>query len=855
MLLSFDIMNKTYAISIISIAQLMFFSFAYGQQSLDDIDRIKWMSRVPSEKIRTYEMTTVDTSSVVHHSPDRTLPLNGEWTLSGLDLSSKPITIDYSVPGSVHSALYRAGIIPDPVVGKNDSIAEKYSYKSWKVSRTFYYDGSMTDPLLSFQGVANKCRVYINGKLVGSHEGMFSGPNLPVAKYLRVGENKINVELDPIPEIYNGGWPATANEAWKFTVVANCVYGWHYAKIPTIGIWNDVCLIDRPRYRIEHPFFVTLNTEGEMQLKLTSPKKMSGQVRMIVRPYNFVGKAQAFVAEVKNEQGTYALDFKVSNPHLWWPNDVGRPDLYDAEIQFLQDGKICSCLTTRFGIRTVEMKPFPQGKDSALYNWTFCVNGRDMFVKGAGWCLPDVMMDLSPVRYNRFLSAAQHQHIQMLRAWGGGLPEKDIFYNLCDEKGIMVFQEWPTAWNSHVTQPYKMLEETVVLNTLRLRNHPSLVMWGGGNESNKPYGKAIDMMGINSLLMDGTRPFHRTEQWGGSLHNYNCWWDDMHLNWNLNMTAPFWGEFGLPSLPNTVSVTKYLNGESFMWPPKNVSVFTHHTPIFGTNGEIGKLGQYSGYFVDPDSLDKIVIGSQLAQVVGSRYTIERARTLWPKTTGVLYYKLNDNYPGLSWSSVDYYGVPKPLHYFVRRAYAPATTVLLFHSTNLTGQDVSLPFYFLDDNGKYAGKKMMAHLSVWNHKMNCVMDTIVHFITSEKVLKLADIHLNHQQTLSEMLYFKTDLLTDDSIRVARNWYFSNYETRRNVIFESKGANVKATVNGDSIMLTNLSSCPAIGVTVNSDTAYSDILLDDNYLWLDPGESLPIGYTSGIARPTITWWNKK
>ena len=114
------------------------------------------------------------------------------------------------------------------------------------------------------------------------------------------------------------------------------------------------------------------------------------------------------------------------------------------------------------------MKPLPGGPSEYKYNWTFVINGKPVFVKGAGWCMMDALLDFTKEKYARFLTVARDQHIQMLRAWGGGLPETDEFYELCDELGIMVMQEWPTAWNSHQTQPYGMLEETVVRNTLRL---------------------------------------------------------------------------------------------------------------------------------------------------------------------------------------------------------------------------------------------------------------------------------------------------------------------------------------------------------------------------------------------------
>lgn len=827
---------------------------ACAQSSLDDVDRRSWHDAVSPLDIEAERMSPVSAKKIKPCASDRVLSLSGLWTLHGTDSINLGISVPYKIPGSIHTALKDAGVIPDPCLGRNDTLAERCSYRRWFVERTFSYDDTMTDPLLSFRGVANKCWVYVNGVLAAEHEGMFGGPDIAVGKYLKRGDNSIKVELLPIEEIYNGGWPATANEAWKHTVVANCVYGWHYSKIPSMGIWADVRITDRHGLRIEDPFFITRSTKGGMRMLLTLPGESTGEIHLLVKPRNFEGRAQAFVAKVNKVKGTAAFDFDIDDPQLWWPNGAGAQNLYDAEVMLVTDGKVRSACSKRFGIRTVEMKPLPGGKTDSLYNWTFCINGRDMFVKGTGWCMMDAMLDFSKERYERFLSVARHQNIQMIRAWGGGMPETDTFYELCDEKGIMVMQEWPTAWNSHETQPFDMLKETVATNTVRLRNHPSLVMWGGGNESDKPYGRAIDMMGRLSVELDGTRPFHRAEAWGGSLHNYNCWWDEMHLNHNLNMTARFWGEFGVPSLPSAETVRKYLDGEEYAWLPDKESAFVHHTPIFGTNGEISRLGQYAGYFTSLQTLEDAVFGSQMAQVVGVRHTLERARTMWPNTTGALYYKLNDNYPGLSWSSVDYYGVIKPLHYFARRSFEPATTVLLFDRTNMAGQKVKMPYYLLDDNNLLTGQTVKAHLSVWNHKMQCVLDTMISAVPQNRVDKIADIVLTESRTLSEMLYLKTDLLKDDGTVLARNWYFCNYETRRGVMLESRAADVIMEQDGNDIKLSNLSAWPAVGVAIDVPGLSSRLLLSDNYLWLDPGETVTVkSNISGHA--VISWWNSK
>lgn len=820
-----------------------------AQQALDDIDRKQWADAMAPLAFKGIDMKPVPVRKVKHHRDDNMCSLAGVWTLSG-----QGITCPAKVPGSIHTALMEGGFLPDPRIGRNDTLAERCSYQTWTLERTFDYDGSMTRPLLSFKGVANRCRVWVNQQEAATHEGMFGGPDIDVTTLLHRGTNTIKVELLPIPETYNGGWPATANEAWKHTVVANCVYGWHYAKIPSMGIWSDVVIQDRPVARMEQPFIMTRHLDGAMRLQLTLPEEVSGEVRLVVSPANFEGQRQAFQAPLSHAKGNIALDFQIEKPQLWWPNDRGRQHLYQAEIQLVVNGRIQSVCSRRFGIRTIEMAPFPKGPQEDLYNWTFKVNGRKMFVKGTGWCTMDALLDFSKERYERFLTLARDQHIQLIRAWGGGLPETDTFYDLCDELGIMVIQEWPTAWNSHETQPYEMLKETVERNTLRLRNHPALVMWGGGNESDKPYGKAIDMMGRASVELDGTRPFHRAEAWGGSQHNYNCWWDDRHLNHNLNMTAPFWGEFGIPSLPTAESTARYLQGEPYQWPPKQESVFTHHTPIFGTNGEIRKLSQYAGYFMPLTTLNDVILGSQLAQVVGVRHTLERARTRWPETTGALYYKLNDNYPGLSWSSIDYYGAAKPLHYFVQRSFAPTTTVLLFDRTNLTAQEAPLAYYLLDDTLRLKGQQVQAHLTVWNHQMECVADTTICITPQQEVEQLATVILNSRQTDSEMLYYKTDLTDEHGQLIARNWYFSNYETRPGVILESKAATVTVSQEQRTVTLTNRSAYPAIGVTINATGEEYRLTASENYLWLDPGESRTVTLNRAVPA-TVSWWNQE
>ena len=214
-------------------------------KSLDEIDRESFaakyiLSELPGismipvslvDTVRNREYFSLDGTWLMAEGGDEKLRLKDVWTDA----------VEAVVPGSVHTALLMNRIIPDPYIGQNDSIAEQQSYKTWWFSKKFTLNELPENPILSFGGVANRCTVWLNGKKLGSHEGMFGGPDFAVKKYLKK-ENTLVVKLDPIPQMFLGNWPPNANESWKYTVVFNCVYGWHYAQIPSLGIWRSVKL-------------------------------------------------------------------------------------------------------------------------------------------------------------------------------------------------------------------------------------------------------------------------------------------------------------------------------------------------------------------------------------------------------------------------------------------------------------------------------------------------------------------------------------------------------------------------------------------------------------------------------------
>lgn len=486
------------------------------------------------------------------------------------------------------------------------------------------------------------------------------------------------------------------------------------------------------------------------------------------------------------------------------------------------------------------MASLPDGPRPDLYDWTFIINGHKTFVKGTGWCTADAMLDFSRERLERFISLARDQHCQMLRAWGSGMPETDEFYDLCNRYGIMVLQEWPTAWNSHRTQPLELLEDTVARNTLRLRNHPALVMWGGGNESSEPFGEAIDMMGRLAVELDGTRPFHRGEPWGGSSHNYTCYWGYQPLDFNLNLTSRFFGEFGLACLPAEESVNRYLSdNDRKIWPPEDNISLRYHTPIFGHADDLSRILQYARYFVPEQArLGEIITGSQLSQAEGVRHTLERARTRWPDCSGALYYKLNDNFPAASWSTVDWYGAPKIGHYLIQDAFTPLHACVLFQTTRPYGSRQDWPVFLLDDASALADHAWSVSVRVRDGSLKLVAEKEFAGIGSiASPLAVGSVTLTADQTRSVPLLVTVEVRVDGTL-ADRTFYFLNYEQAAGCLFRLPRTSLAWTIDHISghIAVSNRSdSVPAVAVRISKSGCLDQMRLSDNYFWLEPGET--------------------
>ena len=838
-------------------------------KSLDQIDR-ELFAPGPSPLEGPARTVALSSGKAARAAGPPVISLNEGWEMAAGGEASQRLTSAWPealpavVPGSVQTALLQAGRIPDPYVGRNDEIAREESFKTWWLRRTFQRPADMPGARLVFGGICDSCAIWLNGEKLGEHKGMFAQLEYDVSSNLRDGENTIIVRLDPAPQRTGSGEPNDffigMNVGWLNSAVINNIYGWHYINLPTVGIWRPVSLRATPAVEIVDPFVATLDAaEGRMRLHLTlrgAGERWRGRLSAGIEPENFTGEAYHFDIDLDCEarERTELLEFSLPDARLWQPVDHGDPNLYRITLSFQPDSGQPDCQTFTFGIRSIEMRPTPAGPDPENYNWTFVVNGKPIFVKGANWCTLDALLRFERERYDRFLQLARDSHMQLLRAWGSGMPETDDFYDLADRYGIMIMQEWPTAWNSHRIQPYDILEETVRQNTIRLRNHPSLIMWGGGNESGEPFGEAIDMMGRYSYELDGTRPFHRGEPWGGSIHSYAVYWGREPLDRNLSLSATFIGEFGLASLPNIETVERYTPAEELeTWPPTQDSAFTHRMPVFNLKGGQAIMAQYVADFVPCDSLQNFILGMQMAQATGMRHTLELARTRWPEATGVCYYKLTDNNPAASWASVDWGGVPKTAYHVLRGSFRPLHVCLLFNRLSFVGVPVELPVFLLDDAGALADADWTVRVRAFDSDLALIKTASFSGRGGEaQVNRLGEFALDAEQTWSCPLFIAADVSTEAG-RCDSVFYWLNYTMIQGSLFNRPPTRLALRADGaDAVIVANSGDKPAVGLYFYCPEISQRFSCADSYFWLDPGEErrISVSQVNGIG---VAAWN--
>ena len=620
------------------------------------------------------------------------LDLSGTWRVSSSD--HRVTDLKTVVPGGVYATLVREGKIPDPFWGFNEWKTLWPGKLGWTFERSFAAPASLAEAqnvILRLEDVDCFADVYLNGRKIGSASNRFDRWDLDAKGVLRAGTNDIRVAFEStdrkayeIAETYDRYYFATGhgtNDRNNFVRTLICKSGWDWGvSMVDMGLMGTVKFVsvDRDDFRIDYSWCEQRFASDYSSCEVT------------------------LVAEITRADGTKGrlTDVKtVKNPNLWWPSGSGEPAL--TEIAFEVGGRK---LVKRIGLRTVEVESEPDGEGGLTFG--FKVNGVRIFAKGANWIPCDAYEERkTPERYRDLLESAKAANMNMIRLWGGGHFEKDCFYDLCDELGLLIWHDFMFA--CCVTPGEKRYLDPVRSETChqirRLRDHASIAMWCGDNECVGPTVRAAKADKTDFYIRaherrsetlraavreyDPDRFFLTSSPYGGEApdgkrahdplyrdcHYWQVWWSGEPFENYFTVRPHFCSEFGYQSFSSPEVAATYCP-EGMAKP--GTPWFEHHQK--NTFGNSLILKTMERYFKVPTRSDDILYLSQQQQAMCIRTAAETWRPLMPHCRGILFWQLNDNWPVASWSSIEYGGKWKPLQYHAKRFFAP---VAAFAATN------------------------------------------------------------------------------------------------------------------------------------------------------------------------------
>lgn len=633
------------------------------------------------------------------------IDLKGNWNLRQMGQEDY---IPATVPGDNYSALLAAGRISDPYYRKNELDVQWVKDFDWEYSRDFEADEALIackSVYLNADILDTFATIHINGKKVVATDNMFKRVRVEIGKYLQAGKNTIAIvfrsaakealkELSTMP--YEVPYSAGNNTVPYMNYIrkVQCHAGWDWGvSLMVSGIYGDISIHAVEQARIDYIYTEQLH-EGKT-CKVRAIAELNAPVAgKIQTEFKFNGEVKVVKSNVTAGVNTVKAEFEVKNPRLWWPVGAGEPFLYKLEVSTGDE-----TLSREIGLRTIKVI---NEKDEHGISMKFRVNGVDIFCKGANWIPADAMPQRqTPEVYEDLLESAAEVGMNMLRVWGGGQYEQEVFYEKCDQKGIMVWQDmmfscalYPSS-EKFITNVKEELEYQIK----RLRSHASMAIWCGDNEcigavgwfSNNKDRTVRDRFLVNydrlnreldravkdyapEFIFWPSSPCGGPGNFGDNWHDDSC--GDMHY-WKVwhgreaieayfNVSPRFCSEFGFQSFPSREIFDTFATGaDANVFSP----IMEHHQKCGRGNGNI--IAMFERYFRMPEGFDNFLYLSQVTQALAIKTGVEHWRRQMPVCMGTLYWQLNDNWPVASWASIEYGGKWKPLHYHARRFFAPA----------------------------------------------------------------------------------------------------------------------------------------------------------------------------------------
>jgi beta-mannosidase len=629
-----------------------------------------------------------------------------------------------AMPGTVHYHLQRLSKIPDPFYGRNELDLQWVDEQDWELAREVQVtplEAAQSRQELVFDGIDTVAEIFLNGKKAGQSVNMFRQVVVDVRGKLKAGSNEIRVLLKS-PTRYAWAqaarhhYRANADKDFKWETgearesrrawirKVQCQFGWDWGVyLATSGLWRSTRLecSDAPRIASLQTRQVHQGPPGkphrvvlELAARLQAAVPQEGMLMV-----QCGGQLTSVRARLKRGENLLKAELILENPKLWWPSGQGDQPLYGLEVVWEGTKGERNRLTKRLGLRTLELVT---AKDAGGESFLFKVNGRPVFMKGANWIPADAFIDrCTPERYRHWLTSMVGAHMNMVRVWGGGQYELDVFYDLCDELGIMVWQDFMMACALYPDTPefIEELTEEARYQIRRLSDHPSIALWCGDNEDlggvkhwwipggqateaearryPAMYRKVLSALRATCEAEDPSRRFWLSSPSNGSfegdpddptrgdVHYWKVWHGGKPFSDYLTVRPRFVSEFGFQSFPDLDTLKRVV-------PPGEMNpsswVMEHHqrSPL----GNLLITNTLARELPIPKDFESFCLASQVNQAMAIRTAVEHWRRLRPHCMGTLFWQVNDLWPVASWSSMDYHGRWKALHHEAQRFFAP-----------------------------------------------------------------------------------------------------------------------------------------------------------------------------------------
>ena len=635
--------------------------------------------------------------------PKRVL-LHDNWTVhrSGSDTLYKA-----RVPGCVHLDLMNNNVIPDPYFGEYEKEVQWIENEDWVYQTRFRATALLLDYGhidLVFGGLDTWADVYLNDSLVLRADNMFREWRVDVKPLLVKGHNDLTIVFhSPVKKnrelAGRLSYPLPDDRA--FSRKAPYMFGWDWGpRLVTSGIWKPVYFEAWEKLKIREWKVVTDYLGRDSANVRLIVEVMADDTMTIDCRYRVSVKDRVTMpVSLKKGSNSIEIPFTLEEPKLWWTHNLGEPFLYDFTVAFGKEHQPIEQIRDKFGLRTVELVHETDEYGKSFY---FKLNGVPVFMKGANYIpLDNFPSRVGKDRLYQVVQNAKLANMNMLRVWGGGIYEDDLFYAYCDREGILVWQDFMFACAMYPGDSSFLanVEEEAAQQVKRLRNHPSLALWCGNNEVDeawhnwgwqKQFGYSAEdsariwedylelfhdilprVVSENDAMTDYW-PSSPKHGWGrkesltdGDMHYWGVWWGREPFSRYNEKVGRFMSEYGFQGYPPYATLEKYIpEDELYVGSP---SLLNHQKHPFGE--EVIREFMEKAYTLPPaQQMEDYAYLSQLTQAYGIRTAIEAHRRNMPRCMGTLYWQLNDCWPAISWSSLDYHNRWKALHFFAKRAY-------------------------------------------------------------------------------------------------------------------------------------------------------------------------------------------